>query len=384
MAEQPSPASPRSTGALLGRGVSDSGRRRARGETISPAAEWLLDNFHLIGNEVRDGPSRPAAGLLSPATSLARGQHVEPAGGHGRRPDPAQRRPARCRAAPGLHPGVPVGVPTDDRRAVGLAERAQGRADREPAGLAEGIRRSRDDTSVPTPTSRSWTRARHHGSAAPSPTRRACPSSFGLLQRIREYGPHVAALRTDIDQWLALRQMTPEDAIRIEGQHQAADQVSMANTITSLRFGGTLDWSRFFESVSQVEHILRRDPSGTYGRMDFVSRDQYRRVVEELGGRPRGTRSGSRSTCVDAARRAEIVAATRDCARRLLPGRPRAPEFESSRLHASLRRARAPRAVRPRDGLVSRRHRAVDRARHRRRHRVCRRPRTRHGWHDRR
>ena len=47
-----------------------------------------------------------------------------------------------------------------------------------------------------------------------------------LLQRIREYGPHVAALRTDIDQWLALRQMTPEDAIRIEGQHEAADQVS--------------------------------------------------------------------------------------------------------------------------------------------------------------
>src|SRR4029079_12765048 len=31
-----------------------------------------------------------------------------------------------------------------------------------------------------------------------------------------------------------------------------------------------------------VEQVLQRDPSGSYGRMDFVSRDRYRRAVEEL------------------------------------------------------------------------------------------------------
>ena len=68
--------------------------------------------------------------------------------------------------------------------------------------------------------------------------------------------------------------LTLEDAIRVEGQHEAADQASMANAITSLRFCATLDWSRFFESVSQVEQVLHRDPGGIYGRMDFASRDR--------------------------------------------------------------------------------------------------------------
>src|SRR4029453_5029387 len=138
-----------------------------------------------------------------------------------------------------------------------------------------------------------------------SPVAHATSLSFivRLLQRIREYGPHVAGVRMEIDEWLALREMTLEDAIRIEGQHEAADQVSMANTITSLRFTGTLDWSRFFESVSQVEQILRRDPAGTYGRMDFASRDQYRRVVERLGGAEAGSQVRVALDCVDVARR---------------------------------------------------------------------------------
>ena len=76
--------------------------------------------------------------------------------------------------------------------------------------------------------------------------------------------------------------MSPEDAIRVEGQREAADQVSMANAITSLRFCATHDWSRFVESVSQVETILHHDPVGIYGRMDFASRDRYRQSLEAL------------------------------------------------------------------------------------------------------
>ena len=273
-----------------------------RGETISPAAEWLLDNFHLITNEVRTV------------------HHDLPPGYYRRLPHPAGSGSSRLEAI------------ADD-----LIRHSDGRLDADRlrgyvqafqsvspltigelwawpsvlkaaliahvAGLAEGIRRSRDENV----RADAYIAKLDDGSSSRlgSPVADATSLSFivRLLQRIREYGPHVAALRTDIDQWLALRQMTPEDAIRIEGQHEAADQVSMANTITSLRFAGALDWSRFFESVSQVEHILRRDPSGTYGRMDFVSRDQYRRVVEQLGGAVAGSQVRVALDCVDAARR---------------------------------------------------------------------------------
>ena len=173
--------------------------------------------------------------------------------------------------------------------------------------------------------------------------------------------------------------MTPEDAIRIEGQHEAADQVSMANTITSLRFTGALDWSRFFESVSQVEQILRRDPSGIYGRMDFASRDQYRRVVEQLGGAAAGNQIRVALDCVDVARRSGNRGGdTRQTHVGYYLAGPGRPEFEALiAFRPDVRRARATRAVRARDRRVPRRHRAADAARDRRRRRVCRGPGTR-------
>ena len=190
-----------------------------RGETISPAAEWLLDNFHLITNEVRTV------------------HHDLPPGYYRRLPHPAGSGSSRLEAM------------ADD-----LIRHSDGRLDADRlrgyvqafqsvspltigelwawpsvlkaaliahvAGLAEGIRRSRDENV----RADAYIAKLDEGSSSRlgSPVADATSLSFivRLLQRIREYGPHVAALRTDIDQWLALRQMTPEDAIRIEGQHR--------------------------------------------------------------------------------------------------------------------------------------------------------------------
>ena len=49
-------------------------------------------------------------------------------------------------------------------------------------------------------------------------------------------------------------------------QEQAANQVSIANAITSIRLLDALDWREFFEGVSIVEAILRKDPAHTYAR----------------------------------------------------------------------------------------------------------------------
>ncbi len=68
-------------------------------------------------------------------------------------------------------------------------------------------------------------------------------------------------------------------------QEQATDQVSIANTITSLRFLEALDWKRFFENTSVVDQVLREDPAGVYHRMDFESRDRYRQALEMLAKR---------------------------------------------------------------------------------------------------
>ena len=56
----------------------------------------------------------------------------------------------------------------------------------------------------------------------------------------------------------------------------------VANCILSLRGLAAHDWNEFFESVSLVEKSLREDPASVYSNMDFETRDQYRKVVEQL------------------------------------------------------------------------------------------------------
>jgi cyclic beta-1,2-glucan synthetase len=43
-----------------------------------------------------------------------------------------------------------------------------------------------------------------------------------------------------------------------------------------------IQWKIFFEENSAVESVLKQDPSGAYPRMDYQSRQMYRKAVEEL------------------------------------------------------------------------------------------------------
>ena len=88
-----------------------------------------------------------------------------------------------------------------------------------------------------------------------------------------------------LEQRLAETGQTPEQLIQLESQNQAADQVSMSNSIGSLRFLSAMDWREFVETMSVVEHVLRSDPADVYNKMDFATRDRYRHVVEEIAKR---------------------------------------------------------------------------------------------------
>jgi cyclic beta-1,2-glucan synthetase len=106
-----------------------------------------------------------------------------------------------------------------------------------------------------------------------------------LLQRMREHGAGAAELRKRLEARLRAADTTVEEALRAQHQRQAMNLLSMGNSITSLRLCSTLDWSEYVESVSHVEAVLQRDPSSVYGRMDFATRDRYRHVVEDLADR---------------------------------------------------------------------------------------------------
>jgi len=103
-----------------------------------------------------------------------------------------------------------------------------------------------------------------------------------LARRLQGQGPALALPLTWIEQWLAESSLTIEQMVQSENQQQAADQVSISNTIGSLRFLSLMEWREFVETMSAVEQVLRTDPVGVYAAMDAASRDRYRHVVERL------------------------------------------------------------------------------------------------------
>ena len=108
-----------------------------------------------------------------------------------------------------------------------------------------------------------------------------------FARRLQGQGPALAMPLTWIEQHLSECSMTIEQMVQSENQQQAADQVSMSNSIGSLRFLGVMDWREFVETMSVVERTLREDPRGTYAGMDFSTRDHYRHVVERIAKKGR-------------------------------------------------------------------------------------------------
>ncbi|MDP2400764.1 MAG: hypothetical protein Q8M66_02185, partial [Actinomycetota bacterium] len=106
-----------------------------------------------------------------------------------------------------------------------------------------------------------------------------------LSQRLSGQDVGAEAIGGWLERRLSVLGITLDDLSHDLQQEQAADQVSIANSITSIRFLDAYEWRSFFETSSLVEQVLRQDPAGVYPRMDFVSRDRYRHALEHLARR---------------------------------------------------------------------------------------------------
>ena len=58
--------------------------------------------------------------------------------------------------------------------------------------------------------------------------------------------------------------------------------VGVERAVRALRVLDVVDWKTFISNASRVDAVLRQDPAGIYSKMDFATRDSYRRVVESL------------------------------------------------------------------------------------------------------
>ncbi len=102
-----------------------------------------------------------------------------------------------------------------------------------------------------------------------------------ISYKLQGKGSSLALPLTWIEQQLAETGASIDSLVQAEMQQQAADQVSVSNTIRSLRSLTAKDWKLFVESTSEVEKTLTMDPVSCYHNMEFSTRDRYRHVVEK-------------------------------------------------------------------------------------------------------
>jgi cyclic beta-1,2-glucan synthetase len=263
---------------------------------ITPAGEWLLDNFYLIDEQIRTARHHLPEGYSRELPRLAQG----PSGGLPRVYDLALeaishgdgrvdeetlgRFVAAYQSVTPLALGELWAIPIMLRLAlIENLRRVSARiaADRIHLNQAQDWASRMMEIAESDPKSLILVIADMARSNPPM----VSPFIAELARRLQGHGPALALPLTWIEQRLAESSQTIEQMVLLESQRQAADQVSVSNTIGSLRFLEAMDWRVFVEEMSFVEDLLRQDPGGAYRAMDFATRDRYRHVVARLARR---------------------------------------------------------------------------------------------------
>jgi len=100
--------------------------------------------------------------------------------------------------------------------------------------------------------------------------------------RLQAQGPAMTFVQAWVEHKLLEQGVSAVQLSAAAARTAAANQISIANSIASLRFISAMDWRDFVESLSLVEQTLREDPAEMYPSQDFSTRDRYRHVIEDL------------------------------------------------------------------------------------------------------
>ncbi|MBK7705579.1 MAG: hypothetical protein IPJ30_07305 [Acidobacteria bacterium] len=271
--------------------------KRIRDETgISPAAEWLVDNFHVVEEQLREIQEDLPSGFYRELPKLKNGAFA----GYPRiyavavmiiaHTDSRLDVETLQRFLNAYQTVTPLTIGELWAFAVALRfalvenlRRLAARivVSREERDEAESIAdelieltagRSRDVLPV---LIRRFGRRKEIGSAFIEQ----------LTRQLRDRDQTIAPVYVWLENHLQERGTSIEQMVQSEYQSQASAQVTVGNIITSMRLLSTIDWNSFFETASLTEAILKNDPARVYAAMNFVTRNRYREIVERIAKR---------------------------------------------------------------------------------------------------
>src|SRR5437879_4157378 len=278
------------------------------GRGITPAAEWLLDNYHLVEQQIREIRDDLPPAYYRHLPKLATG----PFAGYPRvfgiawafvahtdsRFDPEMLR-RFVRAYQRVQPltigelwavAITLRIVLVENLRRGARRIVASRAARQEAdALADRLLGVNAHPAEPIRS------VFQHYEQAP------LPGAFAvqLVQRLRDQDPKVTRALMWLEERLAAQGTTADEIVHDEHQRQGAANVTVRNIITSMRLISDVDWAELFENVSLVDEMLR---SGSdFADMDFPTRNLYRNAIEELA-------RGSKLTELEIARAALLAA----------------------------------------------------------------------------
>jgi cyclic beta-1,2-glucan synthetase len=255
---------------------------------VVPAAEWLLDNYHLVEEQVREIRDDLPPGYYRQLPKLAEG----PFAGYPRvfglawafvahtdsHFDPASLRgfiTAYQQVQP-LTIGELWAVAITLR--IVLVENLRRLADQ----ITEG-RHARSDAQALADRLLAAGGA-HTALETDIATRELGPLSeifaAQLAKRLRDMDPRTTPARGWLEDRLRMQGTSIEEVVEHAHQRQGASNVTIRNVITSMRLISDIDWSELVESVSLVDARLRA--GSAFAAMDFATRNLYRSAIEQL------------------------------------------------------------------------------------------------------
>ncbi|MDP2316505.1 MAG: glucoamylase family protein [Pseudomonadota bacterium] len=257
------------------------------GLPVSPAAEWLVDNFGLVEEQLREIEEDLPPGFYLRLPKLAAGD----AAGYPRvyalvwayvehtdsRVDIASLRRfvAAYQEVQPLTIGELWAIAISLR--LVLVENLRRLAD---LLVLRRLERAQADELVEALLDPTRVHKAHRRLRALERAPLATAFSVQLIQRLRDRDPATTPGLVWLHEQLARQNSTAEDVVRHEHLQVAAMQGPVRDGITSMRALSSVDWAEFVESVSLLETALRGH--APVSPLDFATRDRYRHVVEEL------------------------------------------------------------------------------------------------------
>jgi cyclic beta-1,2-glucan synthetase len=104
-----------------------------------------------------------------------------------------------------------------------------------------------------------------------------------LLYRLRDGSQNAGEALVWLEEALEKSGTDAEEITLSEHQTLSSGNVTAGNIIRGLRLINDVEWSEWFEDVSRIDDLLRR--RSDYAELDFNSRNQYRGEIEKLARR---------------------------------------------------------------------------------------------------